>query len=173
MQHNNIRSELEHHHKDCYGWALHCCNRDRELAVEVLQTSYLKILEKQSSYRGSSSFKSWAFIIIKNTAIDAWKKQKKSDKILKNDNSLPDSVYEIGSESNFDKKLRELFFTKALSQLSERQQQILQLMFYHDFSLNESAEILKISQGSVRKHYDRAKKSLAEWFRKNGMEEFK
>jgi len=173
MQHSNIKSELEQYHTDCYGWALHCCNGDRELTLEVLQTSYLKILEKKSSYRRRSSFKTWAFVIIKNTAIDVWRKQRKRDKILKNDNSLPDSVYEPGGETSFDKKLREIFFSNALSQLSERQQQILQLVFYHDLSLNESAEVLNISRGSARKHYDRAKKSLAEWFRENSIEEFK
>ena len=173
MNNTSIESELEHYHNECYGWALHCCNRNRELALEVVQIAYLKILEGQDTFRRSSSFKTWAFIIIKNTAIDVWNRQKKRNRMFHNEYRLPDFLSEPGYESSFDNKLRELFFTKAISQLSERQQQILQLVFYHDFSLNQSAEVLKISQGSARKHYDRAKKSLAEWFRKNGIEEFK
>jgi len=58
-----------------------------------------------------------------------------------------------------------------LTQLSDRQQQILQLVFYHDLSLNQAAEVLHLSQGSVRKHYDRAKKTLAAWFQKKGIVE--
>ena len=173
MQHSNIKSELEQYHNDCYGWALHCCNRDREMASEVLQTSYLKILERQNTFGGRSAFKTWAFMVIKNTAIDAWRNQKKRDTLSRSENNLPDAGYETGSETQYDQKLRKLFFTEALNQLSERQTQILQLVFYHDLSLNQSAKVLKISQGSVRKHYDRAKKSLAEWFQQKGIEEFK
>lgn len=173
MHHSNIKSELEQYHNDCYGWALHCCNRDREMASEVLQTSYLKILERQNTFRGRSEFKTWAFIVIKNTAIDAWRKQKKRIKLIRSENNLPDTGYEAGSEGDFDQKLRKLFFAGALNQLSERQRQILQLVFYHDLSLNQSAEVLNISQGSARKHYDRAKKSLADWFQKKGIEELK
>src|SRR5450432_1158158 len=97
MHHSNINSELERYHNDCYGWALHCCNQDREMASEVLQTSYLKILERHSTFRGRSEFKTWAFIVIKNTAIDAWRKQKKWDKLIRRENNLPDYGYEPGS----------------------------------------------------------------------------
>jgi RNA polymerase sigma factor (sigma-70 family) len=173
MHHSNINSELEQYHNDCYGWALHCCNRDREMASEVLQISYLKILERHNTFRRRSDFKTWAFIIIKNTAIDVRRNQKKWNKLIRSENNLPDPGYETGAATEFDQKLRTLFFAGALNQLSERQSQILQLVFYHDLSLNQSAKVLNISQGSVRKHYDRAKKSLAEWFQQKGIEEFK
>jgi RNA polymerase sigma-70 factor (ECF subfamily) len=167
MQHNSITSELEHHHKDCYGWALHCCYKDRELAQEVLQVSYLKMLERQNAFRSMSAFKTWAFTVIKNTAIDALRKRKKESKLIRNDNELPDDGYDGGFEKESEQKITRVLFMEALSRLSDRQREVLQLVFYHDLSLNQAAEVLKISQGSVRKHYDRAKKTLAEWFQKN------
>ncbi len=169
MHHGAIKTEIEQYHNDCYGWALHCCNRDREMASEVLQTSYLKMLEAQNSFSGRSKFKTWAFIIIKNTAIDALRKKKRENRFIRNENNLPEAGYETGLEDKFDQKLKDLFFAEALNQLSERQREILQLVFYHDLSLNEAAEVLKISQGSVRKHYDRAKKFLAVWFQQRGI----
>ncbi len=45
MHHDNIKLQLEHLHKECYGWALHCCNQDKEMADDVVQASYLKIWE--------------------------------------------------------------------------------------------------------------------------------
>jgi RNA polymerase sigma factor (sigma-70 family) len=173
MPHGYIKSALEQHHIDCYGWALYCCNRDREMASEVLQMAYLKILEKKHTFRGTSNFRTWAFAIIRNTATDVKRKQKKKLGLIKNENNVPETEYEIMKEFEFDVRLRQLFFEDALNQLSERQRQIMQLVFYHDLSLNQSAEILKISQGSARKHYDRAKKFLAGWFRKKGFEDFK
>src|SRR5258708_30772199 len=173
MQHNKIKSELEKYHNDCYSWALHCCYRDKEVASEVLQTSYLKILQRRNTFRGSSAFKTWAFIVIRNTAIDAWREKEKRDGLIRGENNLPDAGYETDPETQFDQKLQKLFFEKALNQLSERQRQILQLMFYHDFSINKSAKVLNISKGSARKYYDRAKQALAVWFRKNGLVELK
>jgi RNA polymerase sigma factor (sigma-70 family) len=171
MQNDNIKLQLEHHHKDCYGWALHCCNQDREMAFDVIQTSYLKMLERQKAFGGKSSFKTWAFAIIRNTAIDTLRKRKKETLLLQRDNNFPDTAYDAAVGHEFDRKLEKQFFTEALNRLSERQKQIMQLVFYHDLSLNQSAEVLNISQGSVRKHYDRAKKILADWFQKNGISE--
>lgn len=169
MHRGDIQTELELNHNDCYSWALHCCNGDRGMASDVLQTSYVKMLEKQNTFRGGSVFKTWAFIIIKNTAIDALRKRKKEDRLFQSEDNFPDAGYETNLEDKPGQKLKELFFKEALSQLSERQKEIMQLVFYHDLSLNETAEILNISQGSVRKHYDRAKKFLAVWFQQHGL----
>jgi RNA polymerase sigma factor (sigma-70 family) len=172
MQSSDIRPKLEEYHKDCFGWAFHCCHMNREMACEVLQASYLKMLEHQNTFKGRSGFRTWAFAIIKNTAIDVLRKQQKRSRITRNDDQLAETGYEATQEANLDNKLKRLFFNEALNQLSERQRQILQLVFYHDLSLNESAEVLNISQGAVRKHYDRAKKILAGWFQKKGIMNF-
>lgn len=168
-RHSNIKVALEQNHADCYGWALYCCNQNKEFASDVLQTAYLKILEKQNTFAGQSDFKTWAFTIIKNTAIDALRKEKKKLSVFKSENNLSDTEYETAAEPGLDIKKRELLFAEAINKLSERQRQILQLVFYHGLSLNQSAEVLRISQGSARKHYDRAKKALAVWFEKKGI----
>lgn len=172
MRHSNIKPKLEEHHKDCYGWALHCCNGDREMSSEVLQNSYLKMLERENTFKGTAEFKTWAFTIIKNTAIDEGRRRKKETMLIQRGNNLPDAFYDQGFENEYDRKLAKTFFAEGLNQLSERQRQIMQLVFYHDFSLNQSAVVLNLSPGSVRKHYDRAKKSLADWFQKRGIKEF-
>lgn len=169
MDSGRIRSQLEQYHDDCYGWALHCCFEDREMADEVLQTAYLKILETKSVFAERSEFKTWAFAIIKNKAIDAFWKRTSENSLIKSADHLPDNSYEPGMENEYSPVMEKSFFDEALSRLSERQRQLLQLVFYHDLSLDESAKVLNISPGAVRKHYDRAKKTLAAWFQKKGI----
>jgi RNA polymerase sigma-70 factor, ECF subfamily len=168
-----VTSQLEQHHNDCYGWALYCCNRDREKASEILQTAYLKILEKQHTFRGASTFKTWLFIVIKNTALDALREQRKREKKMVGGLVAWHAVYESSSESRLEEKQRSAFFLEAINRLSERQRQLMQLVFYHDFSINQAAEVLHLSSGSARQHYHRAKKVLADWFRQNGVDKIK
>ncbi len=49
---------------------------------------------------------------------------------------------------------------KALSQLSRRQRQTFLLRVWEGFSVNETADIMKCSSGSVKTHLSRALKSL-------------
>jgi RNA polymerase sigma factor (sigma-70 family) len=171
MPFDNIKSTLEQHHRDCYGWALHCCHQDRDLASEVLQDSYLKILETSRAFMGKSEFKTWAFAIIRNSAVDVFRKRKKETMLIQIEEHLHDTGYDAGMEKDLDRQLMAEFFTLGFAELSERQRQILQLIFYHDLSLNEAAQVLRLSPGAVRKYYDRAKKALADWLQKRGIAE--
>jgi DNA-directed RNA polymerase specialized sigma24 family protein len=63
-----LKRELERAHADCFGWAMACCQRDRDDAEEVLQTVYLTVLDGRARYDGRSSFRTWLFGVIRLTA---------------------------------------------------------------------------------------------------------
>jgi RNA polymerase sigma-70 factor, ECF subfamily len=169
MRPGNIKQHLQDHHKEYYGWALHCCGPDKDIVPDVLQTAYLKMMEKQSSFREQSAFTTWAFAIIKNTARDAVKKGRKERSRIRGEHHLKDEVYSSEAGDVSDKRLKQQFFAEALHLLTERQREILQLVFYHDLSLKEAGQVLNISTGAVSKHYDRAKKRLVSWLHQKGI----
>src|SRR6476620_2447951 len=71
MTPGEIEAELEAHHRAGFAWSLACCGRDREEAEDVLQASYLKILDGRAEFAGKSSFKTFLFGVIRKTASEA------------------------------------------------------------------------------------------------------
>src|SRR5688572_19986646 len=59
---------LEQYHADAFAWAVSCCRGDHVEAEDVLQTSYLKVLDGRAAFRGHSSYKTWLFGVIRRTA---------------------------------------------------------------------------------------------------------
>lgn len=138
-------------HKEAYQWAKQCVNYSDELASDVLQTVYLKILNGKAKYNKKSSLKTWLFSVIKFTAMDFFRGRKKLES-LELIHDLPDTQ----DLANLDAH----FYSGILRQLSDNQSQVLLLVFYHDYTLEAVAEVMGLSIGTIRTHYDRGKKKL-------------
>src|SRR5438552_6535022 len=67
----DLTAELEHLHAAAFGWALSCCGWDRTAAEDVLQASYLKLLDGRARFDGRSSFRTFVFGVIARTAREA------------------------------------------------------------------------------------------------------
>ncbi len=65
---DTIRAQLAQYHEAAYVWSRCCCKGDAQEAEEVLQYTYLKILEGKACFRGESAFKTWLFAVIRRTA---------------------------------------------------------------------------------------------------------
>ena len=76
MNVEQIRKLLETHHQESFAWALRCCGGNQAEAEDLLQSSYLKILEEKARYRfQKASFKTWLFTVIRNTSVDFYRKK--------------------------------------------------------------------------------------------------
>ncbi len=157
-----LKAELERLHTASFGWALSCCRRDRTDAEEVLQTVYLKILEGKARYRGESSLKTWLFAVIRKTAVTEYRR-----KLLRGLRLLPepDEPKELiapdeSPSTTFERSELQSHFQSALKNLPKRQREALHLVFYEDLSLREAADVMGVSIGSARQHYERGKRHM-------------
>jgi RNA polymerase sigma-70 factor (ECF subfamily) len=168
MDRKQLEKALEHLHTQSFGWALRCCFGEAETAAEVLQTTYLKILEGKAQYKGVSAFRTWLFSVIRFTAIDYYRSHQKSK-------HTPLHEMQNGALSIEDADLpgdtlsqRQAMFQKGLKQLSPQQAHILHLVFYQDCTIAQAAEIMEVRVGTARTHYERGKRQLKAWLIKVG-----
>jgi RNA polymerase sigma factor (sigma-70 family) len=164
MNEAECRAQLAEFHTASFGWALHCCSNRRTEAEDVLQNTYLKILQGRARFNGRSSFKTWLFSVIRHTAADErrrhWLRNVKM--------TLFAQEYEHTREHHeshppMEQEERQHVFQSALARLPRRQREILHLVFYQDVSIQEAAGIIGVSLGSARTHYERGKLRLREW----------
>src|SRR5438128_12440587 len=164
MELADFKAELERLHSASFGWALSCCRCDQTEAEEVLQTVYLKILEGKARYRGESKLKTWLFAVIRKTAIT--EQRKRLLRVLKStaaSNPTPEgNSFAAEPAAALERSERQRKFQTALERLPARQREALHLVFYEDLSLREAADVMGVSIGSARQHYERGKKHMRE-----------
>ena len=166
METSELKAELDRLHQASFGWALNCCGHDRADAEEVLQTVYLKILQGKAIYRGESKLRTWLFAVIRKTAITERRKRVLRT-VIASSSTRDDPCSQ--PEIEFERSEMQRRFQHALTQLPARQRETLHLVFYQDLSLSEAAEVMNISIGSARRHYERGKKRLRETVDREGV----
>src|SRR6185369_6504267 len=163
MDKTDLRAQLEKYHSASYGWALSCCSRDRGEAESVLQTVYLKVLEGKARYDERASFKTWLFSVIRKTAADSRRWNLLRRLRLTGYREAADRKSGEDPDKAIYRSEIQILFQRALASLPKRQQEVLQLVFYHEMSLQEAAEVMGISVGSARVHYERGKNRIRQW----------
>lgn len=130
------------------------------MAEDVLQTTYLKILEGRARYGGRSSFRTWLFSVIRNTATDSWRspwhKRRRSitDADLQRPAPTPDAAaVDVADLSRI---------ADALVDLAPRQCEVLTLVYGHGMTVRAASSVLGISQGSAATHLHRGKEKIRE-----------
>ena len=176
MEISELKTELEKLHHASFGWALSCCRHNHADAEEVLQTVYLKILQGKACYRGECKLQTWLFAVIRKTAISERRKHiLRTLKAIAAPGSGSDAQIEITRENSeihqrLERSEMQQQFNEALARLPARQRETLHLVFYQDLSLSEAAEVMNISVGSARRHYERGKKRLRETLDREGVD---
>jgi RNA polymerase sigma-70 factor (ECF subfamily) len=160
-----LERELEALHTASFGWALACCARDRDEAADVLQEVYWKVLSGRARHGERSSFKTWLFGVIRLTAIEhrRWRFVRRREIPTADPIDVP-----APSAPLVDRQTAEAI-ARALGQLSEKQREILHLVFYEGLSIAEASEVMRVSLGTARVHYERGKASMLEILTKEGV----
>lgn len=157
---------LEPIHKDAFGWALHCCNRQHSIAEDVLQLAYVKVVDGRAVFEAQSSLKTWWFGVIRFTAQEEMRRATVRQNLI---NKIIQRCigWKLDTTPNFDESEADAdcsaqlkCLQTALVKLPVRQAETIHLVYYHSLTVAEAANVMKISVGSACQHLSRAKLRL-------------
>ena len=158
MSPKELEAWLERLHEESFGWALSCCSGERARAEDVLQSAYVRVIAGRAVYGERSTFRTWLFGVIRRVAIEHNRRiQTERQRTLRLEHPAVQGIADDRATDDFD-SARALH--AALAQLAERQREVLHLVFYQDMSIAEAADVMEISVGSARTHYERGKARL-------------
>ena len=154
MDRAELERQLQAFHAASFAWALACCDRDRSDAEDVLQTVYVKVLDGKARYEGRAAFRTWLFAVIRKTA--AGHRRFRRLRFWPQPNG-----HRASAEEELIHGERAAALLRGLKRLARRQREVLELVFYHEMTIEQAGETLGISLGSARVHYARGKKRLS------------
>ncbi len=127
--------------------------KDRSLAEDVMQDTYIKMIENIYSYNQKYKFINWLLTIAKNTALDSYRKNQKSFSI---DVQEADDLF-ISKESNVEHELEAEYY---LSLLNDDERRVVVLKVLGDMKHKDIAKLLDKPLGTVIWLYNEAMKKM-------------
>ncbi|MGB1287850.1 MAG: RNA polymerase sigma factor [Aggregatilineales bacterium] len=131
---------------------------NQQLAEEVLQDVMLAAWNSASKFQEQSKVKTWLLVIARNRAINATRK--KQLPVVPVDDVFNLQTDETGPMEKAIRHDRQAVVRDAIQQLPDAQREVLVLVFYHQLTGAEVAEVMDISEGTVKSRLHRAKKAL-------------
>ncbi len=155
-------AELRVLHRELYRWALSVVHYDREIADDVLQETYVRILNGKAKFSGASSLRTWSFSVIRIVAADYYRARTSAVETLKRYHlSIAATEPRFAPEFCSDLDTNSKRIVSALMNLPDSQRQVIELVFYREMTIEQAAQVMSVSVGTARQHYARGKKRLA------------
>jgi RNA polymerase sigma factor (sigma-70 family) len=137
--------------------------RDETEAMEIVNDSYMKVLDSLGGYDATRSFKPWYGRIVVNTAIDAYRKNLKLKGALSTD-EYPDLE---GSEPEIESDLTVTDILSLLNQLPANYKVVFNLYEIEGYTHEEIAVMTGVTTSTSRSTLTRAKKMIRHLYKVN------
>ncbi|HTA82016.1 MAG TPA: RNA polymerase sigma factor, partial [Bacteroidia bacterium] len=151
--------------KRLLGYFIRMLNFDKEKAQDSLHDVFLKIIEKPEQFDRARSFKSWVFTIAYNTCKNHYKHDgvvKEAKDELKHTTDVLDEKFFISMAAKMDAVDFKKALNTELASLPVDKKTTFVLRYQEDYSINEIAEIMECSEGTVKSRIHYTLKILSE-----------
>ena len=118
---------------------------DSAIAEDLVQEVFVRVWHSASSYRPESgTVRAWLLAIAHHRAVDEWRRHRREQGWL----SLDDTTTEWLAIQ--EDQVSDPFVNRAMAELPGEQRQVVELAYFHGFTLAEIASQLNLAPGTVK-----------------------
>ena len=145
------------HHVRVYRFILRLTN-DASLAEDLVSEVFIGAWRYAGSFQSKAQVSTWLLAIARNKAVSALNRHR--DEQL--DDAMTSSIADPAddAETMIEDQDRSAVIRKCLSQLSADHREVIDLVYYHEKSVEEVAEITHVPPATVKTRMFYARKSL-------------
>ena len=155
------------HHVRVYRFVLRLV-RDESVSEDLISEVFLDVWRQAGKFEGRSAVSTWLLAIARFKALSALRRR--PDEEL--DEETAEAIEDTSDtpEAALEKKDKSAAIRKCLEKLSAEHREIIDLVYYHEKSVEEVAEIVGIPENTVKTRMFYARKRLAEILKAAGIE---
>ena len=147
------------HRTAIYRWLLRLVGNEAT-AEDLLSDVFLDVWRQADRFQARSSVSTWLMAIARFKALSARRVRKDAEL----DETIEATVADPADDPEvmLEKKSRDALVRKAVTTLSPEHREVIDLVYYHEKSVDECAQILGVPSGTVKTRMFYARRKLAE-----------
>ena len=135
---------------------------DRELAEDLTQNVFLRIIKYRTSYKEGARFQSWIYQVARNVFSDHYQANKNRFSDFVDVEKVSDYMEDISESEMWDE--REKLLHKSLARLADEQRELLILTRFQQMKYEEVAQIMNTTVANIKVKVHRAIAKLREHY---------
>jgi RNA polymerase sigma-70 factor, ECF subfamily len=155
------------HHVKVYRFVLRLVNNPTT-AEDLISEVFLDVWRQASRFEARSQVSTWLLAIARFKALSALRKRPEEELDDEKAAAIEDTADD--PEVTAQKKDKSEALRKCLAQLSPDHREIIDLVYYHEKSVEEVAEIVGIPEATVKTRMFYARKKLSELLKNSGVD---
>jgi RNA polymerase sigma-70 factor (ECF subfamily) len=142
--------------------------RDESVAEDLISEVFLDVWRQAGRFEGRSTVSTWMLAIARFKALSALRRRPDEGLDEETAGAIEDPADDPGIA--LEKKDKGAILRKCLTGLSAEHREVVDLVYYHEKSVEEVAEIVGIPENTVKTRMFYARKRLAEMLKAEGIE---
>jgi RNA polymerase sigma factor (sigma-70 family) len=159
---NAFSNIVDRHKNRAYNLAFRICGNHEE-AEEITQDSFLKAYRSLSGFKMKSSFATWLYRIVYNTAVSHVRSRK--IRVLSLEDFPADAADFLSagiSDEEADRDYRNSLVNFALQKITEEERGLISLYYFDEMSTDEISDVTGISRSNIKVKLFRARQKMLE-----------
>jgi RNA polymerase sigma-70 factor (ECF subfamily) len=137
--------------------------RDESLAEDLISDVFLDVWRQAGRFQERSAVSTWLMSIARFKALSARRRRTDAELDKKIETTIADPADDPAV--TLEKKNQGELVRYALTKLSAEHREIIDLVYYHEKSIDEAAKIIRIPSATVKTRMFYARKKLGEWLK--------